>query len=243
MSAARSYPMAGIVLPAAGGATASPSWGESDRRMVQSGWVMSLAALTIVRELRYDPDLKKLVALPVAEVASLRGPALAQLKQKTLAQGERAVLVAPGANSSAVTADVELTIAMPPTPFRLSFGALGPPGGGISAQLACSPTAASKPGACTLFAPSGRPGQKTRQAFPLKPGENSTELRVLVDKVVVEIFAGGGRAVRTVAAKGGVDATQAAVWVQAEAGNVTVSGGAWGMGCGWLESPDQLGLE
>ena len=60
-------------------------------------------------------------------------------------------------------------------------------------------------------------GKTTRQSFNLSSTETATSLRVLVDKVVLEIFAGGGRSVATVAVdKRGVDPSSAVISVAVE---------------------------
>jgi sucrose-6-phosphate hydrolase SacC (GH32 family) len=68
------YSESGVVPPeGATHKTASPgNWGKAKSRFVQQGWIAELAALTVVRELRFDPVQQSLVSLPVAELASLR---------------------------------------------------------------------------------------------------------------------------------------------------------------------------
>jgi sucrose-6-phosphate hydrolase SacC (GH32 family) len=73
------------------------------------------------------------------------------------------------------------------------------------------------------------------QSYELGHNESSTSLRVLVDKVVIEVFAGGGLAVATVATnKLGVNATAAELSVSANTGQVELDAQAWSMGCGWV---------
>eukprot|EP01052_Picozoa_sp_SAG31_P030694 SAG31_NODE_3170_length_4591_cov_2.304541_2_plen_476_part_00 len=227
------YSESSVVPPEAPGQpTASPHWGRAKTRFVQQGWIADLAALTVVRELRFDEVQQSLVSLPVAEVASLRGARpLANLTGRSFAAGEPVLVLSRG--SQATVADFEAEIQMPEgaPDFRLNVGALG-----TSIQLACSPASASHPAAsCTLFAPGRGRGKTTRQSFNLSSTETATSLRVLVDKVVLEIFAGGGRSVATVAVdKRGVDPSSAVISVAVSTGKATMDVRVWSMECGWI---------
>ena len=231
------YSESGIVPPEAfGHPTASPDWGKAKTRFVQQGWIADLAALTVVRELRYDPVQQSLVSLPVAELASLREALLTNFSGKTLAAGQPVLTVANG--SVATVADIEIDIEMPKgaAAFKVDIGALG-----AHIQLACSPASASHPVAgCTLFAPGRGRGKTTRQSYNLGPGETATSLRVLVDKVVLEVFAGGGRSTATVATdKRGVDPSTAVISVGLSVGQATLAGRVWSMECGWVADVQQ----
>jgi sucrose-6-phosphate hydrolase SacC (GH32 family) len=231
------YSESGVVPPEAfGHPTASPDWGKAKTRFVQQGWIADLAALTVVRELRFDPVQQSLVSLPVAELASLRGALLTNFSGKTLAAGQPVLTVANG--SVATVADIEIDIEMPKgaAAFKVDIGALG-----AHIQLACSPASVSHPVAgCTLFAPGRGRGKTTRQSYNLGPGETATSLRVLVDKVVLEVFAGGGRSTATVATnKGGVDPSTAVISVGLSVGQATLAGRVWSMGCGWVADVQQ----
>jgi hypothetical protein len=72
------YSESGVVPPEAPGhPTASPGhWGRSETRFVQQGWIAGLAALTVVRELRFDPLQQSLVSLPAAGSVIYRRPSL-----------------------------------------------------------------------------------------------------------------------------------------------------------------------
>ena len=127
---------------------------------MQQGWIAGLAALTVVRELRFDTTRQKLVSLPVAELASLRTDALANITGRSLSPGQPQLVLAQGA--AATAADVEMELSMRPgaAPFSVSVRALGVP-----VSLACSP--ASPPtrpvGSCTLFTPGRGRGRKTNR--------------------------------------------------------------------------------
>lgn len=232
------YSESGVVPPEAPGhPTASPGqWGKAKTRFVQQGWIADLAALTVVRELRFDPVQQSLVSLPVAELASLRGVSLANFTGRTLAAGQPAIAVVNG--SAATVADLEIDIEMPhgAAPFRMDVGALG-----AHIALACSPASATRPvGGCTLFAPGRGRSKTTRQSYNLGPGETATSLRVLVDKVALEVFAGGGRSVATVAtAKGGIDPSSAVISVGVSSGQAAMDLRIWSMGCGWVADVQQ----
>ena len=233
------YSESGVVPPESSGhPAASPHWGRAKTRFVQQGWIADLAALTVVRELRFDPSVQQsLVSLPVAELTSLRGALpLANFSGRTLAAGQPALAMVNG--SAATVADVEIDIKMPKgaVPFRLDVGALG-----AHIQLACSPASASQPVAgLTLFAPGRERGKTTRQSYTLSPGETTTSLRVLVDKVALEVFAGGGRSIATVATdKRGVDPSTAVISVGVSTGQADMDVRIWGMGCGWIADVQQ----
>jgi sucrose-6-phosphate hydrolase SacC (GH32 family) len=229
------YSESGIVPPELSDhPTASPGhWGKAASRFVQQGWIAELAALTVVRELRFDPVQQSLVSLPIAELFTLRGALpLTNLSSMVLGGGNPALAIVNG--SAATVADCEIDIAMPhgAAPFRLDVGALG-----IQFQLACSPASTTRPaGGCTLFTP-GR-GRRTtnRQSYSLSPGETTTSLRLIVDKVVIEVFAGGGRSVATIATdKTGVDPATANISVGVSTGQATMDIRVWSMGCGWTD--------
>ena len=61
-----------------------------------------------------------------------------------------------------------------------------------------------------------------------------------VDKVALEVFAGGGRSVATVATdKRGVDPVSAVMSIGVSSGQATMDIRLWNMGCGWIAHVEQ----
>ena len=61
-----------------------------------------------------------------------------------------------------------------------------------------------------------------------------------VDKVALEVFAGGGRSVATVATdKRGVDPVSAVMSIGVSSGQATLDVRLWSMGCGWIADVQQ----
>ena len=215
-----SYFELGYSPPATSSRSASGSAG--GERLVMVGWTSARTAMTIVREIGYDAELKQLLAVPVAELAGLRGARIDDGKPppKALAPKQRLV-VASGA--PARSADLEMSFAVPSGDWQASVSALDG-----SATLTLS-------GKAGLRAVQARlPGMKAPYEFALKPGEATIAVRVLADKVIAEFFVQGGRAVGTFGLPAGVAAANATLAVTSEVGELALASvTAWTMKCGW----------
>jgi beta-fructofuranosidase len=177
---------------------------------VANGWVH---CLTVPREVRLDGDT--LVAVPVAELAALRGRPTA-LTAATIGAG--ATLVADGFAGTAL--DVELSVGCPPggtLEVRLRDGAAGRP-----VVLAVDPHA----GTATLDRTRLGTGEGGVHTGRFRPGP-AVDVRILLDHSSVEVFVDGGRLVlsaRIYPVAGDVDVVLAAHGAPA-----TVDVSAWPM--------------
>ena len=79
-------------------------------------------------------------------------------------------------------------------------------------------------------------GHVVRAGWLMRPSESTVDLRVLIDRSIVEVFAAGGRAVATARDYPMEDDVGAYVWAAAGSEEVTFQTiSAWSMGCGWEE--------
>eukprot|EP01051_Picozoa_sp_SAG22_P010425 SAG22_NODE_939_length_6404_cov_3.836003_3_plen_235_part_00 len=219
------------------------------------GWVSKADCLTAPREITYDPTLAQLLSNPVAELRSLRaatalGPLLVN---KPLAAGQSAAIFSSSSSSSgsnataggaAATAfDLELNLSLANaggSPLAVSVGLVGPAApsatAGCGADVRCVELnvtrAPNNPGAHLVTVVAG--GGKMRTSFVLPHAAPSIlAFRALVDRSIVEIFVGGGRAVYT-SAVGPPPPSHSGAFVTAHAAATVSSAGAWEMGCGWV---------
>ena len=210
-------------------------------------WNVGLSCLTAPREVTYDPLLETLKALPVKELALLRGEKLspASAAARTVhAGGDALSLFKAGAAST--TFDVEAEIALPSSPvsFTLAVMAASP----THAEVLLNVTVGTASGSVrNVNVTAGVPGAGGRSqaaynssfSFELPATETTLALRILADRTLVEAFVGDGRGVVTTPVLApGKDPTKAGCFLSAGAGSVTVNSlAAYEMGCGWARYP------
>ena len=220
-----------------------------DGRMLFMGWWnVGLSCLTAPREVTYDPLLRTLRALPVKELALLRGDKLspASAGPRTVhAGGDALSLFKAGAVST--TFDVEAEIALPSAPvsFALVVMAASP----THAEVLLNVTVGTASGSVrNVTVTAGVPGAGGRSqaaynssfSFELPATETTLAVRILADRTLVEAFVGGGRGVVTTPVLApGKDPTKAGCFLSAGVGgSVTVNSyEAYEMGCGWAQYP------
>ena len=211
--------------------------------------------LTGLREVSYDPKLATLISNPVRELVQLRNGTLASEQNVRVAPGTPHVVPGTGAPADASTADVVLRIALPAaTSTAAAVGvsvlanvSAGAPFGGILTIVSFSAPDAN--GTMTALAsirtlnPCGSGSEGLVQAsFPILNGEAALDLRILVDRSVVEVFVQGGRAVfsKTFAPSViYVSDIHVAVHAFGDAPLTLETIDVHSMGCGWTDPPWQ----
>ena len=218
--------------------------------------------LTGLREVAYDPKLGSLVSQPVRELVALRNGTLASERGVRVAPGTPHVVAGTGApHADASAADVVLSIALPTmggddaAAVGVSVlanvsddggGALAPFGGVLTLVNFSAPDANGTIHALAsvrTLNPCGSGSEGVAQAsFPILKGETALELRVLVDRSVVEVFVMGGRAVfsKTFAPSVlYVPDTHVALQAWGDVDALAASVDVYSMGCGWTDPPYQ----
>jgi sucrose-6-phosphate hydrolase SacC (GH32 family) len=234
-----------------------------DNRLLFVGWWnVGLSCLTAPREITYDVDLQRLHALPVAELAQLRG--------KSLGEQTRPTPISPGAagavalfedGKGSTSFDLELEVALPSstgsgsTEFELSLLASSTTNAEVIATVAIGAVALNTGGSTGVrqinvttgvpgTTPRRQPGYNSSLSFPFPATERVLALRVLADRTLVELFVGNGRGVVTTPVLApGKDSSRTGAFLSvsatAEAGRIDApkvtlqSARAWEMGCGW----------
>ena len=214
--------------------------------------ICGIQALSAVRIISYDAAVNRLVANPPSELARLRNATLAAPENVTVATGS----VHPVAMGPAATAaDVELSIALPAA-GAVSVGlrvlASGAdPKSGVTLVVTVGPPVApagtdtmpmrsanvslftGEGGAYAVGEPGGESSHTAAAgaaSFDVPAGETSVRVRALIDRSIVEFFAGNGRAVFTARTypRPGSDR----ITVSSSTG-ASVSVAVYEMGCGW----------
>ena len=224
-------------------------------RLLHLGWFNVQPAqgcLTVPRSVTYDAQTGKLLSLPVAEMAALRGETLgSRTAAAALAPAASLGLFSPG--KSITTFDLEAEIELPAdaaSQLRLSLLASAPSVAAVLIDVnASAPFATSGGGGGGRFrnvTMSAAVPHATSAAFNtsgitfLLPAAEPLAFRALADRVLVEVFVGGGRGVVSSAVLApGSDPTLAAAFVTntGAAPLTLVSSAAWAMGCGWARYP------
>ena len=224
------------------------------RRMMNIGWATGSKPmenfpndggyLTLLREVHFENGFG-LVANPVEELAGLRNGSLANATAVTIAPNSTHYLSGTGGGAAA-SADVLVSFAVAGTgqPSQ-DFGAcvlseadrstgvgvgvsLAPNrGGGFKADVIIAPCGNATVG----FRPSHGWGSTT---FTLLPGETTVDIRIVVDRSIVEAFVMGGRGVLTKTVHDSIDTN---VLLFSGSGAVAKSAEVWSMGCGWDPVP------
>ena len=160
--------------------------------------------LTGLREVAYDPDLKTLVSNPVKELVQLRNGSLASEKAVTLSPGAPHLVAGTGAPADASTSDVVVNVTVPSSAGSVGVHVLanasgGSPFGGILTYVNFTKAGAdgSMQASASILTldPCGGPStdHPTTVSFPILKGETVVDIRLLVDRSVVEAFVMGGR--------------------------------------------------
>jgi hypothetical protein len=95
-------------------------------RVMNIGWATvcgGASALTTLREVKYDPKTRSLVANPVDELVGLRTGSLANVSSLDIAAGTTFVVPGTTGVDAAASADLELTFTLPPDGSPAIFGA------------------------------------------------------------------------------------------------------------------------
>ncbi len=172
-----------------------------DGRTLHLGWFNFGAGnancLTVPREVNYDPKLQKLLALPIREIATLRGASLASITTPlSVPAGSSHPLVTSGTSF-----DFESAVSLPTPGTRVSFtlAVLAASGTDAEVLIQVNISALDHSAADTTTAVAhnvsvavGVPGATSKQAnvnttlsFLLPSTEANLALRVLVDRSIV----------------------------------------------------------
>ena len=173
----------------------------SDGRTLHLGWFNFGAGnancLTVPREVSYDPQLQKLLALPIREITTLRGDSLASIASP--------VAVPAGSSHSLVTRgtsfDFESAVSLPTAGKPVSFTLAVLAASGTDAEVLIQVNISAPDRADTVSTAAathnvsvavGVPGATSKQAtvnttlsFLLPSTEANLALRVLVDRSIV----------------------------------------------------------
>ena len=225
----------------------------TDSRMLHIAWFNGNGTsntLTVPREISYEQSTRRLLALPVAELSTLRGAVLGSLG-KPIAIPPNAQLSIFNGSAASRTFDLEVDVALPANGAALSFGVavMAVAGSREDAEvlLIIDVSAAAASGAPRIVNMSSSVSGALPKAypftfynssvsFPLPASEERFTLRVLADNSIVEAFAADGRGVITtpVAAPGKrPHRATVTVFAMADAAVTLHAATAWTMGCGW----------
>jgi sucrose-6-phosphate hydrolase SacC (GH32 family) len=236
------------------------SWsvaGESERDgILHIGWIgmgnppyagsMELDMMSAVRVLSYERATEGLVTNPLPAYTTLRNATLAKSKTTVVLQpGSRSTPALPAGTGAAI--DIEISLALPTTgelAFALEVLAVASGGqvnhtsgeeigaGSIGVNISAPISDGTRRG--QLFYRGRHQKEQGSQRFLVLKGEQSVDIRVLVDRVIVEVFAAGGRATLT-GREFSQEGETAVHMLAAGTQPVHVSSFAiWSMGCGWL---------
>ena len=194
--------------------------------------VCGVQAEAAPRVVSFEPGTNMLLSYPAAELASLRNATLFNRSRLALRAGVTVPLLLPPGTGTAV--DVEMSLQIPPATeaAALSFDltVFAPPAPaadidpGFTVQLQLSPPAQNGTRTATV-------GQKS---FPVLPAEALLHVRALVDRSIVEVFFGRGRA--TVTQRLFPAANAAGVRVRASVNATLRDVAVHEMACGWVDA-------
>ena len=191
--------------------------------------------LTSIRELTYDATSASLLANPISEYKTLRNGTLAELRNVQLEPRKPLWLPLPEGTGAEMDLEIDFTLGRGAlfTGVHVLTGATNTAKRATSLHInisAPSSTDRTRQANVTLVAP--RVSLNVYSAsIRLRAEEHSFSLRLLVDRSIVEVFAGSGRAVLTTRDYPKVDETAVQVWSTDRA--VVSNIAAWSMGCGW----------
>ena len=203
-----------------------------------------------LRDVAYEPKTGSLVSNPVKELVSLRNGTLGSGKGVSVPAGGAYIVPGTGAPADASAADAVIIVKVPPKPSAVGVRVLanvssGQPFGGVLTIV--NFTAPDVNGTIVATAsirtlnPCGTGSAGVAQAqFPILKGETDLDIRVLVDRSVVEAFVQGGRVVFSKTYNPAVlYVPDTIVAVQAWDVDLQASATVYSMGCGWTNPPWQ----
>lgn len=235
-------------------------------RLLNIGWVIRErhGALTVPRELHWEPHTFSLLANPVTELARLRNSSLYSARNLSVEDGIPRMLSGTE-GGGAISADVVLAWALPSPPGVATsvFGVRvlsdqaaqtiqdgNHTGVTVTVSVAAAAVDGSRAAVLTVFACGGLKRTKSngtlhvgacetqasaaRHAFTVLSGEQMLNMRLLIDRTIVEIFVQGGRVAYT-KSHVPVDWQHSAVQLLASNGSALCAmAKVWTMGCGWV---------
>ena len=216
-------------------------------------WPHSLVCpQTLIRSLTYDVGARTLVSQPAAEYANLRDRILARRRHVPVLRGvDEAVRLHPVNAGAEMDLELEVDIPADPTePLHFGLHLLAPrqlvgripsPATRVSVYLGPARLAGDGARNGTLTVTSAR-GNATglvvrSQGILVLPGEETIDLRILVDRSIVEVFAARGRAVASTRDYPAPEETGLWLWAASPStGPVRFRRvDAWSMACGWTD--------
>ena len=208
-----------------------------------------LCPQTAIRELSFDPQAAVLTSCPIREYAGLRNATLRDVRAIDMAPGSVTDLrLPPGAGAEL---DIVVEVALPSRAEQVVLMGLdvlaSPQGQGgtrratrISLNVsAARPHDGVRVGNLSVHSSRGNATglRVTSRLVQMLPGEATLDLRVLVDRSIVEVFAARGRAVVSTRDYPSVDETAVRLWTSPHAPLMTHIHRArvWSMECGWVD--------
>ena len=244
----------------ASGGLGSPGAGD---RLLNLGWVIKErhGALTVPRELHWEPATHGLLANPVDELVGLRNGSLYASSTNLTVEDGTPQLLQGTEGGQAISADVELSWELPPpTVSSATFGVLvlSAPAeqtlannSGVTVTVRVEAAAADDSRAATLTVfgcgsvGPGQVGTCGTQAgarphrFTVLKGEQRLQMRLLIDRTIVEAFVLGGRVAFT-KVHTPADWRHSSVQLLASNGSAMCAvANVWSMGCGWVGVDEQ----
>ena len=207
-----------------------------DGRMLFMGWFNPCdsatchGALTVPREVTFDPETISLLSLPAPELAALRGAVLGSRPSMALDAGRPLGLL----DRASTAYDLVLNVGLPPhtgVQFVLAVMAAAPDDASVTMQLNIS---APSPAGLRDVVLTGKAAGFASLAFTI-PAMTAMPLRILADRTLAELFVADGRGVVTLPVSSTGNRTGA--FVTAGASALEVESTAWEMGCGWASYP------
>lgn len=201
-----------------------------DGRVLSVGWVPVAphSALSSLRDVRYDYRVGRLVANPIAELAALRN---GTLFDGTVAVSAAPVVVDGTRGLAAAASDVLVAVAPPAAAFDFTVRAQYDGNEtAVVLSIALGPAAGDglRNGTASITTTGETKPAHAAAAFSLLAGE-ALDLRLLVDRTIVEAFVAGGRVVFTETLE---DFAGSLVALSSTA-PVAAAVAAYSMGCGW----------
>jgi hypothetical protein len=209
--------------------------------------------LTGLREVAYEPLTGGLISNPVRELVNLRNGSMANASAVVVKAGTPYVVAGTGAPADASTSDVVVNFALP-TAAGASFSVtvLANVSGGVvtggvfvNVSVAAADANGTRTGTATTGEVGGtdpeaiRGGGAATSKFSIFKGETVVDMRLLVDRSIVEAFIMGGRTVFT-KTFGPPQIPDTNVVVEAAGADATANSvEVWSMGCGWTAVPYQ----
>ena len=212
--------------------------------------------LTGLREVAYEAKTGTLVSNPVRELVNLRNGTLGSSKGVTVSPGTWHVVPGTGFPADASTSDIVANISVPSAPAagavgvsvlaNVSAGGERSPFGGVLAVVnftapdAATGIMAATASIRTLDPCTGGNTGVTVATFPIYRDEKVLDIRVLVDRSLVEVFVMGGRVVFTKTYELPLlYVPDTNVVLQSWGVAATASVDVFSMGCGWADEPWQ----